>query len=320
MHITDTLYIVTCVSNPLLWKSRIQLAEKAIKSWLLEPNVHVTLVECTYGNRPPELEHLKKDHRVTYIQVKARTLLWIKENLMNIGINRLPHDANYIVTIDADIIYRKKGWAMDIINELNIYPIVQPWYSALDLGPNDEIIAAHRSFSSLFFDGKPVVPRFDEKMRLTNSPYQYGHPGYVWAWTRPFLNWTGGLFEYGGIGSGDHNMALALINHAHMSLPKTVNNNYRNLLYSWQNLAQSFNGVKLGHTNHTIEHFFHGNKSARAYNTRWQMFVEHEFDPITDVKRNSFGVLEFAGNKQKLEHVWHKYMKSRSEDSNILEQ
>jgi hypothetical protein len=314
-----TLHIVTCISNPLLWKTRITLAVKAIRSWLQEPNVDITLVECVYGNRDHQLDVFKNEPRVHIIKVKANTLLWIKENLMNIGIHRLPHEAKYIATFDADIFYRKKGWASDIINALDLYSVIQPWKTALDLGPNDEVIAAHQSFLSLYIDGKPVVPRFDEKMRLTNHPYKYGHPGYAWAWRKSFLHWTGGLFEYGGIGSGDHNMALALINNAHMSLPKTVNKNYMTMLISWQELAKAFNEMKVGITEHTIEHMFHGNKSARGYNTRWEIFVKHEFDPIIDTKRNSFGVLEFSGNKPKLELEWHRYLKSRSEDSNTLE-
>jgi hypothetical protein len=41
--------------------------------------------------------------------VRATTLAWSKENCLNIGISRLPHDAKYIGTFDANIHFRKPG-------------------------------------------------------------------------------------------------------------------------------------------------------------------------------------------------------------------
>jgi hypothetical protein len=46
------------------------------------------------------------------------------------------------------------------------------------------------------------------------------------------------------------------------------------------------------------------------------MFLRHAFDPITDLKRNTWGVLEFAGNKPGLEHEWDQYLRMRWEDDN----
>jgi len=313
-----TLYIVTAINNPFLWNSRIALARKAINSWLLEKEVKVILVECAYGSRHYQLADMAGP-RVTFVPVRSRSLLWIKENLLNIGIHRLPHQAWYIGIFDADIEWRHNGWAVDTMNALDIYPVVQPWQYAYDLGPKNEHSLVHRSFASLHHEGKYVIPRFDEKTwQLVNHPYQYPHPGYAWAFRRDFLEHTGGLFEYGGVGSGDHHMALALVGSAHMSIPRGVNSSYKSLLMNWQTRAQSFNGLKLGHTYHTIEHSFHGRKENRAYNTRWQMFLDHSFDPVHDVKRNTYGVLEFAGNKPKLEQEWDRYLRARNEDINSL--
>ena len=153
-----TLHIVTCIANPLLWKSRVALAEKAIESWLMKPNVRVTLVECAYGGRDYQLDYLALDERVTYIPVRAKTLLWIKENLMNIGITRLPQDAKYVATIDADVIWRGANWADETINALDIYPVIQPWQYCFDLGPNSQHNGLHNSFAFLYKEGKHVIP------------------------------------------------------------------------------------------------------------------------------------------------------------------
>jgi hypothetical protein len=296
----------------------VELARKAVSSWLNEPNVKITLVECAFGDRDHQLADLASD-RVTHVPVYAKTLLWNKENLLNLGIQRLPRDAKYVLTADADVTWRQPGWATDIINSLDLYPVVQPWATAYDLGPKDEHLTAHKSFSSLSHAGKPVIPKFDkETLSLTNSPYQYPHPGYAWAWVIDFLEFIGGLFEWGGVGSGDHHMALSMVGSSRMSIPGNVNGNYRKMLSGWESLSTKYAGGRIGYTNHTIEHMFHGRKENRAYNSRWKMFLDHDFDPVSDTKRNRYGVLEFSGNKPILEKEWDNYLRARNEDQNSL--
>jgi hypothetical protein len=48
------------------------------------------------------------------------------------------------------------------------------------------------------------------------------------------------------------------------------------------------------------------------------MFIEHQFNPHADLKRNSYGVLEFSGNKPDLERMFDNYLRDREEDSNII--
>jgi hypothetical protein len=46
-------------------------------------------------------------------------------------------------------------------------------------------------------------------------------------------------------------------------------------------------------------------------------FIAQNFDPVADLKRNSYGVLEFSGNKPDLERMFDNYLRDREEDSNI---
>jgi hypothetical protein len=94
----ETLHIVTCVANPLLWQSRENLARVAISDWLKEPNVAIYLAECAYGSRGYQLADLAGP-RVTHIPLRATTMAWSKENLLNIAISRLPPEARKIATL-----------------------------------------------------------------------------------------------------------------------------------------------------------------------------------------------------------------------------
>ncbi len=121
---------------------------------------------------------------------------------------------------------------------------------------------------------------------FNGGPYAYPHSGYAWAWQRASLARIGGLFEDGGMGAGDHHMALGMIGHYEASLPGGVTKAYRNAVGAWAARAAAEINGKVGFVHGTIEHPFHGRKDDRGYVARWNMFLEHGFDPSTDLKRN----------------------------------
>ncbi len=180
------------------------------------------------------------------------------------------------------------------------------------------MIQTHTSFASIFHGGGPVTPKGPAFWRFNGGPYDYPHSGFAWAWTRDILDRIGGLFEVGGMGSGDHHMALGLVGQADKSMPAGTNGAYRDAVKLWEQRATTHVNSKIGFAPGIIEHRFHGRKSDRGYVSRWDMFVDHQFNPNTDLKRNSYGVLEFAGNKPDLEREFDRYMRSRNEDINSL--
>ena len=197
-------------------------------------------------------------------------------------------------------------------------PVIQPWDTAYDLGPHDEHIQTHKSFASVWHAGKPVVAKGDKFWQFNGGYAVYPHSGYAWAWTRRALDRIGGLFELGGMGSGDHHMALGLVGAADSSMPCGVSAGYRTAVKVWESRAVAEINGKLGLVHGTIEHPFHGRKTDRGYLSRWQMFLDNGFDPHTDLKRNTCGVLEFAGNKPDLERAFDRYLRAREEDVNTL--
>jgi hypothetical protein len=305
------MHVVTCVSNPHGWRTRIDLATKAVSSWVGH-GAAVTLVECAHGDRAFELSGLP---RIRHIGVRATTTAWSKENLLNIGIASLPHGISKIATIDADVTWRDDSWMNKTVKALDLWPVVQMWSDALDLGPRDEILQHHVSFGRQLVAGFPII-NTGKLWKFEGGPFDYPHPGYAWAWTRGFLDSVGGLIDFCGMGSGDYHMALGMVGYGQKSVDGRVGTQYMDAILAWQARALKSANGKLGHIWSTIEHPFHGTKANRAYQGRWEMFVKHGFDPHTDLKRNSYGVIEFAGNKPELERDWDRYLLARDEDSN----
>jgi hypothetical protein len=196
------------------------------------------------------------------------------------------------------------------VHALQQYDVVQPWSDCYDLGPDDDHLQVHRSFCRLWQDGKPIK---------VCGPYQFGHPGYAWAFTRQALEWLGGLIETACLGAGDHHMALALIGRVLESVPAGMTAAYLRHLLAWEARASKHIAGNISYVPGTIEHAWHGSKAKRKYVERWDLLKRHGFDPDTDIKRNVWGVLELACNKPRLRQDFDRYFRSRNEDSNALD-
>src|SRR5258708_3143476 len=104
---SDLLHVVTCYFNPVRWESRLRLTKEFIEH-MLDSGVQLTVVECPTGDRPFELAHVP---HINHVGVRSKTLLWNKENLLRIGISRIPDpDWKYVCWSDGDIKFRKSNW------------------------------------------------------------------------------------------------------------------------------------------------------------------------------------------------------------------
>ena len=314
----DLLHVVTCVYNPLRWQTRLAHYRR-FREHMLDSGVRLTVVECALGERPHELG---EDPHVTHVPVRARTLAWNKECLINIGIHRgLPPDAQYIAWIDADIEHRNRNWASDTVHALQQYRVVQTWSEALDLGPRGEPMQikgfhVQTSFAKVWRELGDFQP-WRGPDGAYGSSMAYPHPGYSWAIRRHVLENCGGLIEVSGLGAGDHQMAMGFVgkikNAIHGETPQT----YQHAVRAWAERAHTYVQGDLGYVNGTVEHWFHGEKDKRKYHERWQTLIEHGFCPIADIRRNLDGVIELAGNKPAMARAFDRYFRQRDEDANI---
>ncbi len=297
------LHVVTAYANPLRSQNRAALHRRFV-SHMLDSGVELTVVECAFGNLPFEMA----DDRVRHIPVRARALSWVKESLLNIGIARLPPDWRYVAWIDDDLMFRRSDWVDATLHALNLHDIVQPWCDCYDLGPNGEHLATHRSFARQMRDGCSLRPGYAA----------FAHPGYAWAATRQALDWVGGLIDTAALGAADHHMAMALAGQWQLSVPGDMTAGYIDPIRRWQERAMQHMSERLGVVAGTIEHGWHGPKKRRRYVERWDVLRRHRFDPSSDLKRNTTGVLELAGNKPRLAFDMASYFRARDEDCNDL--
>jgi hypothetical protein len=303
------LHVVTVRFNPKRWG--VPPAHyRAFEQHMLDSGVNLTVVECALGERPFEADGTPG---VNHIGVRSKSLVWNKENLINIGISRLPPTAKYIAWIDADVEFRNPHWASDTVHALQQYSVVQPWSEALDLGPDGTPMTikgrqVHTSFAKIWRYEGQILP----------EPYMYAHPGYAWASRRDVLDNLGGLLEISGLGSADHQMAMAMIGQPENSIHGMTDKGYQDAILAWAVLADTYVKGNLGFVQGLVEHKFHGEKARRKYVERWDILIKHKFNPLTDLKRNTYGVMELAGNKPAMARDIDSYFGQRNEDANVI--
>jgi hypothetical protein len=301
------LHVITCIFNPKGYKSRTKLYHE----WLIamkKADVSIHVIECTY----PGLEFTTPDDpSIHQIRVKSNSVLWAKENLLNIAVAKLPKNAEYLLITDADIFYQNEDFPTVIIESLEKNSVVQAWSHCHDLGPDNWPLRTsewgsdtHTSFGYYYANNL---------FYLVGSRPTCAHPGYCWAYRRTVLEKTEGLFEYGILGGADTNMAMAWANKLNL-IKNKESDKFTIALRDWSEKAKTATNGEIGYADLFINHGFHGYKSKRFYVERKEILVNHDYDPKLDLKRNELGVLEFVGNKPKFEVDVAEYFASREED------
>jgi len=325
-------WVILIYNNPCRYKKRLQLFKEHVQR-MIRYDVNVCIVELTYGNRP--YDTLDLDVQL-HIPLCTNSILWHKENMINIGIQHLPSNWNYVAWIDTDIDFVNKNWVEDTLHQLQHHSFVQLFSDYVDLGPKNEIMTTGKSFmycyvnnlppnmtsSSIHSDSNPSYSYYyshdtttlhNEKTTTIGSKI-YWHPGYCWAATKQALNTTGGLYELSILGSGDHQMALCLIGKGHVSIPSKITRDYKTSVLNWQKRALRLH-KNVGYVEGTIYHYFHGKKSDRRYNERWLVLEENKYQPSIDVHKDIQGILVLYEDNHKLRDDILMYFRQRNEDS-----
>lgn len=309
----NTLHVIAVCSNPVRWHSRYRIAREWIKHMLETPNVHLTVVEAAYGDRHHELmpeEGQSYDH----LMVRVSHETWIKESLINYGARHViaRYNAQYLDWHDMDVFHLPTpggglNWAQETLHQLQHFEVIQPWSDCADLGPLGGITRHFRSFGYQHQRGIP-------KQTHPSQPYEYAHTGFAWSCRRSFWEQCQGLMDFPILGSADHHMGFAMIGEVNKTIHAGMAPAFFELCREWQERAVMITHGQVGFAPGRIEHWFHGPKNRRYYRERWQILVDHKYDPKKHLMRDAQGLVYIVGNK-KLEHAIMRYNRSRFEDS-----
>lgn len=301
------LHVVAVISNPCRYRSRYDLY-RHFEKYMIDSGVCLTTVEAAYGDRPHAITHPSVGN---HTQLRTGHELWHKENLINLGIQRLPNDWEYVAWIDADVTFARPDWVAETIHQLQHYHVVQMWTQAQDVGPKFHPVGElQRGFVYSYYNDPAPRPN-----RSGYGGFRNWHPGYAWAARRDAIDALGGLVDWGILGSADTHMACALIGKVPISMHPKITGRYRQKLIHWQERAESHIKRNIGYVDGLLIHHWHGRKRDRGYSDRWKILVDHKFDPDLDLKRDAQGLFQLTDRSHAFRDDIRSYFRARNEDS-----
>lgn len=307
--IEEKLHVVIVISNPCLYAIRYILAREFInRIETEETNVLLYIVELAYGN---QRFYVTDKNNKRHLQIRTDSEpLWHKENMINIAVKTLlPKNWKAFAWIDADVEFENASWALDTLKILNgTKDIVQIFSHAVDLDKEGYTMSV---FNSAGY-------QHSKKKQYCNKGANYWHPGFAWACTRKAYEKMCGLYDIAILGSGDNIMCLSLIQNGLKALNPKSSENYKNTVLEFQERVKL---LRFGYVPGVIRHHYHGSKKNRKYTERWQILVDHNYDPSIHVKYDDsqFGLLIPNGDecpKKLLDDILN-YFKERNEDEDF---
>jgi hypothetical protein len=289
------LYVILPYFNYCGFKSRRRLFIECVKRLQNTPGLRVVIAEALGPAPLPKMG--------VHFTFKVSDQIWIKENLVNMAVKKLPADWLYVAWIDADITFLNENWPIDTVSLLRANEVVQLFQTAVNLGPRGEAIKIDKSFGFMCKDSGTTYTKTDK--------YGFWHPGYAWACSRHAWEKMGGLIDWAILGSADRHMAMALIGEAASSCPGNINTNYKIFLMVYEARCKNF---RLSYVPGSILHHWHGSLANRKYKERWQILTQHNFDPREDLETDEQGLTLLSKKGKRMAKDISEYFLERKED------
>lgn len=300
------LWIVTTYFNSGAYDAKYNnfhiFAEKLRRS-----NINLLIVECAYDDNPFVIP---PDHNV--LQIRAGSVMWQKERLLNYAISHLPEECKKVAWLDCDVLFENADWAVQASELLNHYPILQLYSDAIRL-PRSNLYYAGEGLR--YKSMSAICNTYPDELLMGNFD-KHGHTGFAWAARRDFLS-EFGLYDACISGSGDHIMAHAFYGDwDSICIGRLFNGNKKHHSHfaDWSRKMYHEVRAKVGFVPGTVLHLWHGDKKNRRYLARNQELALFDFDPVQDIRIGENGAWEWSSGKKEM-HRWAvNYFNLRKED------
>lgn len=306
------LYVVAVVFNPARYRARYRLY-KEFEAYVEASGAILYTVEIAFGERgflctePGNPRHL---------QLRTFYEIWLKENALNLCVQRLPEDWQYVAFVDADVTFARPDWVRETVEQLQHNKVVQMFSKSLDLGPDHVPFNGTGSYGFAYCY-RNNIPRAYPGRLPTCYGYpdgQYWHPGYAWAYTRKAYEDLGGLIDWAIIGAADYHQAQALLGDVESSIPQGIDPFYSEQCLDWQQLATRHIQGHLGFVEGSLLHHFHGAKVNRRYRERWDVLRKAKYKQRRDIRRDRQGLWALTKENPPLKRELQNYFNQRNED------
>ncbi len=300
------LLAITCHYNHCNYISRVHNF-RIFSDSLEKQGIAFRGIELVFPGQKPELAEFKNVEIIS-----GDAVMWQKERLLNILIKKYSGSFSGIAWLDGDILFENPEWALETVEKLKEYPVVQPFSMVYRMprGITDPSMSGEtwNSFASVYRE-KP-------NYFLNGNFDRHGHTGFAWA-ARSGLLSEFGLYDCNIAGSGDHIMSHVFAGDWESKcIERMMNGNkiHQRHLSDWaKKIYPSVRGG-IGSISGNIFHLWHGEMEDRKYVIRNHELAKLKFNPYEDIKISGSGLWEWATVKPDLHRWAEEYFTIRKED------
>lgn len=309
----NTLYVILPYFNFCHYQRRKLLFLDFVERYKSTPGIAIVIVEAALQGDAYDLPN-PMTGIFAHFRVVTQDPIWLKENLINIGVSKLPENWRMMAWVDADITFLNESWVEDTKRLLTVTPmtVIQMFKTASNLGPDNSVCKVHHGIAWSITSGQHT------ENVVSKSKYTEFHPGFAWACSRSAYESMGGLIDWAILGSGDRHMALALVGSAIGSAPGNIHPCYLRRLAEFELKCKQAD-LRIGHIEGSILHHWHGRFADRKYAERWNILVKGGFDPDNDITYSSrCGLIQLTPSGKRFAAEIREYFEGRQEDNKNL--
>jgi hypothetical protein len=305
------LWAVTCYFNPAGYKRRLE----NYRVFRRRLSVPLVAVELSFDGA----FQLCSEDADILVQIRGRDVMWQKERLLNLAMDRVPKSCNKIAWLDCDIVFGSEDWAEQASRALDSHVLVHLFHERHNL-PRHATGDGHRSWSAPA-SSRSVVSMLaageagPEDLFSADAPLQRGSTaGLAWASRRDVLE-SHGLYDACILGTGDRAILCAALGQLDYGARSTLMNDHSRRHYvAWARpYSQSVRG-RLGSIPGKLFHLWHGDIADRQYGGRHRRLQAFDFDPYRDIALDDGGAWRWNSDKKALHAFVRSYFESRNED------
>jgi hypothetical protein len=299
-------WAITSYFNPSNYRSKLQ-NYAVFSAGLARVGVPLLTVECAFGDQPfcsPVAQVL--------VQMRTQDVLWLKERLLNLALERLPEECTKVAWLDSDLIFENPDWARCTAQALDQAQVVQPFDQVVRLPPQQLEYGGEGEHWESFC---ACCSRHPELLSAGNFHY-HGHTGFAWAARRATLQ-RQGLYDACMTGSSDHLMAHAFCGDwVSECITKMLGPHgpYRAHFTAWARAVFAEVRGNIGFVEGRLLHLWHGDLEKRRYHENNLAFRRFEFDPHRDLRLAANGCWEWSPDRQDLRQWARDFFPARCED------
>lgn len=241
----DDIAAVTCFFNPAGFKT-LRRNYDTFAAKLEADGVPLYTVELAYDNEPFTITG------PNVIGVRAKSRMFHKEQLLNIGIAALPDQFSKVAWIDCDLTWDRDNWLWEASELLDDYQVCQCFKSVAERDRNGVVIKTS-----------------DGLAQRRKAGGGYGRPGFAWASRRSLIEAAGGLFDKCIVGSGDRVFAdYGCYGEFDQSFFNAYPSAIRLAAKAWARDVFAHAQGRVGVVDCEVTHLWHGDLKERGYGTR----------------------------------------------------